>query len=220
MAHRPGAARPSRARPSRRPRPARLRRGPEALWRTRAPGEGGRPHPARSPRGQGCAGARSSSAPPRIPPISRLASRGAPAALSSGMRLPVRSRSVLALRVATLAPRGVSWFVPILVRRPLAIPVAPAVVPPLSSLRDGGSRPATGARRGGCAVREGREPRAGTACRTRAGIARAAGAEASREGAVRRDRRGGRRDARDAGRPGGRRRDGGGRLPRPRARPP
>ena len=31
-----------------------------------------------------------------------------------------------------------------------------------------------GARRGGCAVREGREPRAGTACRTRAGIARAA----------------------------------------------
>ena len=28
------------------------------------------------------------------------------------MRLPVRSRSALALRVATLAPRGVSWFVP------------------------------------------------------------------------------------------------------------
>ena len=54
------------------------------------------------------------------------------------------------------------------------IPVVPAVVPPLSSFRDGGSRPATGARRGGCAVREGREPRTGTACRTRAGIARAA----------------------------------------------
>ena len=112
MAHRPGASRSSRVRLSRRPRPARLRRGPEALWRTRAPGEGGRPHPARSPRGQGCAGARSSSAPPHIPPISLLASRGAPAALGSGMRLPVRSRSALALRVATLAPRGVSWFVP------------------------------------------------------------------------------------------------------------
>ena len=67
MAHRPGASRPSRARLSRRPRPARLRRGLEALWRTRAPWEGGRPHPARSPRGQGCAGARSSSAPPTPP---------------------------------------------------------------------------------------------------------------------------------------------------------
>ena len=60
-----------------------------------------------------------------------------------------------------------------LVRKPLAMPVVPAVVPPLSSFRDGSSRPTTGARRGGCAVREGREPRAGTACRTRAGIARA-----------------------------------------------
>ena len=53
------------------------------------------------------------------------------------------------------------------------MPVVPAVVPPLSSFRDGGSRPATGARRGGCAVREGREPRARIAYRTRAGIARA-----------------------------------------------
>ncbi len=60
-----------------------------------------------------------------------------------------------------------------LVRKPLAMPVVPAVVPPLSSFRDGSSRPTTGARRGGCAVREGREPRARTACRTRAGIARA-----------------------------------------------
>ena len=51
--------------------------------------------------------------------------------------------------------------------------VMPVVVPPLSHFRDGSSRPATGARRGGCAVREGREPRARTACRTRAGIARA-----------------------------------------------
>ena len=48
-------------------------------------------------------------------------------------------------------------------------------------------------------------------------VPRGAGTEASREGAVRRDRRGGRRDARDAGR----RRDGGGeRLTRPRARLP
>lgn len=95
-----------------RPRPARLRRGSEALWRTRAPGEGGRPHPARSPRGQGCAGARSSSAPPTPPRSVAWPAGGAPAALDSGMRLPVRSRPVSALRVATLAPRGVSWFVP------------------------------------------------------------------------------------------------------------
>ena len=61
----------------------------------------------------------------------------------------------------------------ILVRKPLAMPVVPTVAPPPSSFRDGGSRPTTGARRGGCAVREGREPRARTACRTRAGIARA-----------------------------------------------
>ena len=60
-----------------------------------------------------------------------------------------------------------------LVRKPLAMPVVPTVAPPPSSLRDGGSRPATGARRGGCVVREGREPQAGTACRARAGVARA-----------------------------------------------
>ena len=60
-----------------------------------------------------------------------------------------------------------------LVRKPLAMPVVPAMVPPLSPFRDGSSRPTTGARRGGCAVREGREPRARIACRARAGIARA-----------------------------------------------
>ena len=49
----------------------------------------------------------------------------------------------------------------ILVRKPLAMPVVPAMVPPLSPFRDGSSRPTTGARRGGCAVREGREPREG-----------------------------------------------------------
>ena len=53
------------------------------------------------------------------------------------------------------------------------MPVVPAMVPPLSPFRDGSSRPTTGARRGGCAVREGREPRARIAHRTRAGIARA-----------------------------------------------
>ena len=53
------------------------------------------------------------------------------------------------------------------------MPVVPAVVPPPPSFRDGSSRPITGARRGGCAVREGREPRARMACRARAGIARA-----------------------------------------------
>ena len=74
---------------------------------------GGRPAaPARSPRGQGCAGARSSSAPPTPPRSVAWPAGGAPAALGSGMRLPVRSRPVSALRVATLAPRGVSWFVP------------------------------------------------------------------------------------------------------------
>ena len=61
----------------------------------------------------------------------------------------------------------------ILVRKLLAMPVVPAVVPPLSSFRNGSSRPTMEARRGGCAVREGREPRARIACRTRAGIARA-----------------------------------------------
>ena len=61
----------------------------------------------------------------------------------------------------------------ILVRKPLAMPVVPAVVPPLSSFRNSSSRPTTEARRGGCAVREGREPRARIAYRTRAGIARA-----------------------------------------------
>ena len=60
-----------------------------------------------------------------------------------------------------------------LVRKPLAMPVVPAVAPPPSSFRDGGSRPATGARRGGCAAREGRELWTRTAYRTRAGIARA-----------------------------------------------
>ena len=51
-------------------------------------------------------------------------------------------------------------------------------------------------------------------------VPRGAGTEASQEGAVRRDRRGGRRDAWDAGRPDGWRRDGGGCVPRPRARLP
>lgn len=51
----------------------------------------------------------------------------------------------------------------ILVEPPLAMP---AVVPPLSSFRDGGSRPTTGARRTGCAVREGREPWTRIAYRT------------------------------------------------------
>ena len=51
--------------------------------------------------------------------------------------------------------------------------VMPVVVPPLSHFRDGSSRPTMGARRGSCAVREGWEPRARTACCTRAGIARA-----------------------------------------------
>ncbi len=107
-----------------------------------------------------------------------------------------------------------------LVRKPLVMPVVPTVAPPPSSFRDGGSRPTTGARRGGCAVREGREPQAGTACRARAGVARATrrGCRGVAGGAVRRDRRGGRRDVRDAGRPGGRRRDGGGGRPsRPHA---
>ena len=58
----------------------------------------------------------------------------------------------------------------ILVRKPLAMPV---VVPPLSHFRDGSSRPTTGARRTGCAVREGRELWTRIAYRTRAGIARA-----------------------------------------------
>ena len=49
----------------------------------------------------------------------------------------------------------------------------PAVVSPPPSFRDGSSRPTAGARRTGCAVREGREPWARIACRTRAGIARA-----------------------------------------------
>ena len=53
------------------------------------------------------------------------------------------------------------------------MPVVPAVVPPLSSFRNSSSRPTMEARRGGCAVREGREPRARIAYRTRAGIARA-----------------------------------------------
>lgn len=48
-------------------------------------------------------------------------------------------------------------------------------------------------------------------------VPRGAGAEISREGAVRRDEGGGRRDARDAGRPDGRRRDGGGPAPTTRA---
>ena len=109
-----------------------------------------------------------------------------------------------------------------LVRKPLVMPVVPTVAPPPSSFCDGGSRPTTGARRGGCAVREGREPQAGTACRARAGVARATrrGCRGVAGGAVRRDRRGGRRDARDAGRPGGRRRDGGGGAPVPTTRVP
>ena len=51
-------------------------------------------------------------------------------------------------------------------------------------------------------------------------VPRGAGTEASQEGAVRRDRRRGRRDARDADWPDGWRRDGGGCAPRPRARLP
>ena len=61
----------------------------------------------------------------------------------------------------------------ILVRKPLAMPVVPAVVPPLSSFRNSSSRPTMEARRGGCAVREGRELWTRIAYRTRAGIARA-----------------------------------------------
>ena len=61
----------------------------------------------------------------------------------------------------------------ILVRKPLAMPVVLTVVPPLLSFRNSSSRPTMEARRGGCAVREGREPRARIAYRTRAGIARA-----------------------------------------------
>ena len=74
---------------------------------------------------------------PPHPPISRLASRGAPAALGSGMRLPVRSRSVLALRVATLAPRGVSWFVPTPLehRGTCRLSTAPIDSPPRSAPR-------------------------------------------------------------------------------------
>ena len=53
------------------------------------------------------------------------------------------------------------------------MPVASTVIPSPLSFRDGNSRPATGVRRVTRAVREGQEPRAGTACRTRAGIARA-----------------------------------------------
>ena len=59
------------------------------------------------------------------------------------------------------------------VRKPLAMPVVPAVVPPLSSFRNSGSRPTMEARRTGCAVREGRELWTRIAYRTRAGIARA-----------------------------------------------
>ena len=112
MAHRPGASRPSRARLSRRPRPARLRRGSEALWRTRAPGEGGRPHLPALPGGRAARGRAQVLLPPHPPRSVAWPAGGAPAALGSGMRLPVRSRPVSALRVATLAPRGVSWFVP------------------------------------------------------------------------------------------------------------
>ena len=68
---------------------------------------------------------------------------------------------------------GRNCAVLILVRKPLAMPVVPAVVPPLSSFRNGSSRPATGARRTGCAIREGRELWTRIAYRTRAGIARA-----------------------------------------------
>ena len=74
---------------------------------------GGRPAaPCLLSQGAGLRGGALKFRSPPHPPISRLASRGAPAALGSGMRLPVRSRPVSALRVATLAPRGVSWSMP------------------------------------------------------------------------------------------------------------
>ena len=104
----------------------------------------------------------------------------------------------------------------ILVRKPLAMPVVPAMVPPLSPFRDGSSRPTTGARRGGCAVREGREPRARIAHRTRAGIARATwrGCRGVAGGCC-----AARPKGRSAGRPGCRAAPGwwGGRLTRPHA---
>lgn len=58
--------------------------------------------------------------------------------------------------------------------KPLAIPVVPAVVPPLSVSRDSSSYSTMKARRTGCAVWEGREPRARIDCRARAGIVHAA----------------------------------------------
>ena len=91
-----------------------------------------------------------------------------------------------------------------LVSKPLAMPVVPAVVPPLSSFRDGSSRPTMEARRGGSHGQG--QP---VAHEPVSRVPRGAGAEASREGAVRRDQEGGRRDTRDAGR----RRDGGGERP-------
>lgn len=116
MGYRPGAARPSRVRLSRclRSSPA-TRSSPAGVRGAVAhPGpRGGRPAaPCPLSQGAGLRGGALKFCSPHTPPISRLASRGAPAALGSGMRLPVRSRPVSALRVATLAPRGVSWFVP------------------------------------------------------------------------------------------------------------
>ena len=74
---------------------------------------GGRPAaPCPLSQGAGLRGGALKFCSPHTPRSVAWPAGGAPAALGSGMRLPVRSRSALALRVATLAPRGVSWFVP------------------------------------------------------------------------------------------------------------
>ena len=77
----------------------------------------------------------------------------------------------------------------VLVRKPLAMPVVAAVVPPLSSFRDGSSCPATEAR--GAAAPSGRGGNYGqeepVAREPGLRMPRGMGAETAREGAVRRD---------------------------------